>query len=49
MVKDATGFSLAYIYQREGHGMYDTYFTDVEAFVMANATAKLPENSSAEA
>jgi hypothetical protein len=42
VVKDATGFSLAYIYQREGPSMYDTYFTDEEAFVMANTIAKLP-------
>ena len=42
MVKDANGFSLAYIYQRECPGMYDTYFTDEEAFVMANTIAKLP-------
>ncbi len=44
VVKDANGFSLAYIYQREGPGMYDTYFTDEEAFVMANTIAKLPES-----
>jgi hypothetical protein len=43
VVKDAHGFSLAYIYQRDGPGMYDTYFTDEEAFVMANAIAKMPD------
>ena len=48
MVKDANGFSLAYIYQREGFGMYNTYFTDEEAFVMANTIAKLPERKSNE-
>ena len=42
VVKDATGFSLAYIDQREGPGMYDTYFADEEALVMANTIAKLP-------
>jgi hypothetical protein len=46
VVKDATGFSLAYIYQREGPDMYDTYFTDEEAFVMANTIAKLPATRS---
>jgi hypothetical protein len=42
VVKDASGFSLAYIYQREGPGTYDTYLTDEEAIVMANMIAKLP-------
>jgi hypothetical protein len=48
VIKDANGFSLAYIYQRGGPGMYDTYFTDEEAFVMANSIARLPESRSAE-
>ena len=48
VIKDADGFSLAYIYQREGPGMYPTYFTDEEAFVMANTIAKLPERKSGE-
>lgn len=42
MVNDASTFSLAYIYQRDGPGMYDTYFTDEEANIMANTIARLP-------
>ena len=48
VIKDANGFSLAYIYQREGPGMYNTYFTDEEAFVMANTIARLPEGKTSE-
>lgn len=48
VIKDANGFSLAYIYQREGPGMYDTYLTYEEAFVMASTIAKLPERSGAD-
>ena len=43
VLKDANGFSLAYIYQREGPGIYNNYFTDEEAFVMTNTIARLPE------
>ena len=43
MVKDANGFSLAYTLLARMPGMFDTYFTDEEAFVMANTIAKLPE------
>jgi hypothetical protein len=45
---DANGFSLAYVYQREGPGMYGTYFADGEHDCQATQRLSLRADTSAE-
>jgi hypothetical protein len=43
VVKDATGFSVCYVYARKDEGLRSSYMTHAEAVVIAEAIAKLPE------
>jgi hypothetical protein len=43
VVKDATGFSICYVYARKDKALRSSYMTHAEAVVIAEAIAKLPE------
>jgi hypothetical protein len=43
VVKDATGFSICYVYARKDEALRSSYMTHAEAVVIAEAIAKLPE------
>ena len=43
VVKDANGFSLAYVYARTDEALRDQDFSPAEAMVIAETIAKLPE------
>jgi hypothetical protein len=43
VVKNATGFSICYVYAREDGALRSSYMTHAEAVVIAEAIAKLPE------
>jgi hypothetical protein len=43
VVKDATGFSVCYVYARDESALRDRYMTHAEAVVIAEAIARLPE------
>ena len=43
VIKDANGFTLAYVYARSDPALHDQYLTPAEALVIAEAIAKLPE------
>jgi hypothetical protein len=47
VIKDATGFALAYVYARSDLALQDRFLTPAEALVIAKAIAKLPERESA--
>jgi hypothetical protein len=42
VVKDATGFSLCYVYARKDEALRQQYMTHAEAVVIAEAIATLP-------
>lgn len=48
VVKDATGFSVCYIYARKDEALRSSYMTHAEAVVIAEAIAKLPSRTSIE-
>ena len=43
VVKDATGFSICYVYARNDEALRSSYMTHAEAVVIAEAIARLPE------
>ena len=43
VVKDATGFSVCYVYARKDEALRSSYMTHAEAVVIAEAIARLPE------
>jgi hypothetical protein len=43
VVKDATGFSICYVYARKDEALRSSCMTHAEAMVIAQAIAKLPE------
>jgi hypothetical protein len=43
VVKDATGFSVCYVYARNDEALRSSYMRYAEAVVIAEAIAKLPE------
>jgi hypothetical protein len=42
VVKDATGFSLCYVYARKDEALRSSYMTHAEAVVIAEAIARVP-------
>jgi hypothetical protein len=42
-IKDATGFTVAYVYARQDIALRDRYLSPAEALTIATAIAKLPE------
>jgi hypothetical protein len=48
VVKDATGFSICYVYARKDDALRGSYMTHVEAAVIAEAIARLPESGHGE-
>jgi hypothetical protein len=45
VVKDATGFSICYVYARKDEALRSSYMTHAEAVMIAEAIAKLPGNA----
>ena len=43
VVKDATGFSICYVYARNDEALRSSYMTHAEAVVIAEAIAGFPE------
>jgi hypothetical protein len=43
VIKDATGFSVCYVYARRDEALRSSYMTPAEAFTIAERIAKLPE------
>jgi hypothetical protein len=43
VVKDATGFSICYVYARKDEALRGSYMTHAEAVVIAEAIASLPD------
>ena len=43
VVKDATGFSICYVYARKDEALRNQYLTPAEALVIAQQLAKLPD------
>jgi hypothetical protein len=43
VVKDATGFSICYVYVRTDSALRNQYLTPAEALVIAQQIAKLPD------
>jgi hypothetical protein len=43
VVKDATGFSIRYVYARTDEALRSSYMTHAEAIVIADAIARLPD------
>jgi hypothetical protein len=43
VVKDATGFSICYVYARKDEALRGSYMTHAEAVVIAGAIANLPD------
>jgi hypothetical protein len=43
VVKDATGFSVCYVYARKYEALRSSYMTHAEAVVIAEAVSRLPE------
>jgi hypothetical protein len=43
VIKDATGFSVCYVYARKEEALRQQYMTHAEALVIAESIAKLPE------
>ena len=43
VVKDATDFSICYVYARKDEALSSSYMTHAEAVVVAETIAKLPE------
>ena len=43
VVKDATGFSVCYVYARNDNALRNQYMTPAEALVIAEQIARLPE------
>jgi hypothetical protein len=43
VVKDATGFSICYVYARKDEALRSSYMTHAEAVVIADQIARLPE------
>ena len=43
VIKDANGFTVAYIYARTQEALRDRYLSPAEALMIATAIAKLPE------
>ena len=48
VVKDATGFSICYVYARKDEALRSSYMTHAEAAIIAEAIAGLPEISRTE-
>jgi hypothetical protein len=46
VVKDASGFSICYVYARKDEALRSSYMTHAEAVVIAEAIARLPDMSS---
>ena len=46
VVKDATGFSICYVYARKDEALRSSYMTHAEAAVIAEAIARLPDVAS---
>jgi hypothetical protein len=49
VVKDATGFSICYVYARKDEALRSSYMSYAEAVVIAEAIARLPELTSGKA
>jgi hypothetical protein len=43
VVKDATGFSICFVYARKDEALRNSYMTHAEAIVMAEQISRLPE------
>jgi hypothetical protein len=46
VVKDATGFSVCYVYARKDEALRSSYMTRAEAVMIAEAIASLPDVTS---
>jgi hypothetical protein len=43
VIKDANGFTVAYVYARQDKALWDRFLSPAEALTLATAIAKLPE------